>query len=749
MDLKNLKKEMGLIKISIAKGKKQMQTTNKRLVISLILGIISSMAIGETVGVFCNPATPQHTFAAGDIQKALEAKKFTVEIKDLSTLSGSYTGKKVVIALASNAKVIALLAAQGGSAVGSLGQQAYSLRTTAAPQLSYWVLGGDDNGAMYGGLQIAENIKFHSFTGTYNKEESPAILKRGIKLNYPLDKMCPTYGKTNHGGFEGTSYEKAIPHVWDMTFWTTWFDEMARNRYNVVSVWSCHPFTSLIKMADYPDVAVQNVTGFDGFSKTMTMDEKIVFWRQVMAYAHSRGFEFYFFNWNIFTYGATGKYGISNEVDDPETKTYMYTCMKTLLETYPELDGFGITAGENMSENDQANEQWLWDTYGKAVYDYARNNPQRKIRFIHRWHQTTLSEIKHFFAPLFTLPNVTFDMSFKWSIAHMYSTPNPARISAEAKADLKSNALKTWLTVRNDVMYFHNWGDPEYARAYINGMRGLGGDIYRGFYMGSDGFCPTRTFFSKNSVTQELLEIQRLWYMFMLWGRLSYNPATSDDVFKNYMALKYQGVSSDDLFAAWSKVSSCIPKITELIQGTWTIDFAWWLEGCSAKGGFKTAEQFSKCKVAEGSSLGSIAQSASNSCGGKKSSYQLADEIETDAMSALTIVNGMSAPANTELGVAINNIKAMSCMSIYYAYKIRGATYIKAEKMEDAKTALGKAYCWWMKYANLMDSMYTGMDMQRNADIPDWHARDQAVLKEYTDLGGAGKSSCEIITQQR
>jgi len=42
------------------------------------------------------------------------------------------------------------------------------LRTTSKPQKAYWVLGGDANGAMYGGLQIAENIQFNKFEGTYN-----------------------------------------------------------------------------------------------------------------------------------------------------------------------------------------------------------------------------------------------------------------------------------------------------------------------------------------------------------------------------------------------------------------------------------------------------------------------------------------------------------------------------------------------------------------------------------------------------
>ena len=41
--------------------------------------------------------------------------------------------------------------------------------------MSYWVLGGDDNGAMYGGLQIAENINFNGFTGI--------IQRRGITIS--------------------------------------------------------------------------------------------------------------------------------------------------------------------------------------------------------------------------------------------------------------------------------------------------------------------------------------------------------------------------------------------------------------------------------------------------------------------------------------------------------------------------------------------------------------------------------------
>jgi hypothetical protein len=699
------------------------------------------MVCAETVGVFFNPAVEQIKFAAGDVKTALEKNTFTVEVLPLTSLNKSYPNKKVVIALATDTAVTAALAAQGGSKVTGLGEQAYGLRTTESPQKSYWALGGDANGAMYGGLQIAENIKFDRFAASYNNEESPAILKRGIKLNLPFDKESLTYGRAKVSGINN-----AIHHVWDMTFWTTWLDEMARHRYNVISIWNNHPFTSMIKLPDYPDVAIQDVTDFDGKKRSLSIDDKIDFWRKVMAYAKARGFDFYLVNWNIWTDGATGKYEITDDKNQaatsPATIAYMRKSMTTLLETYPDLDGFGITQGEHMSDDDADNSAVLGKTFGLGMADYAKRNPGRKLTFIHRWHLADFTAIKNNFKDLMTLPNVKFEMSFKYSLAHMYSTALPQRMDAKHINPLRENKLRSWLTVRNDDLYYHNWGDPEFARAYINGMIDKG-DWFVGFYMGSDGYCPTRTFFSKNSVTQGLLEVQRQWYMFLLWGRLSYNPATADSVFKNHMALRYPQVSSDNLFTAWAKASRGLPKVGDLITGTLGRDNQWWPEACQSKEGFLTAADFGDANTSKGSALGSIAETASGRLNGKKSAYDMANEIESDALSALALVTPIKAPANSDLGVTINNIKAMSYLTIYYAYKIRGATQLKANEKEKAKTALGSAYCWWIKYSNLMDSMYHGMTMPRTADLPNWHVHDKSVLKEYTELGGVGTPSCD------
>jgi hypothetical protein len=226
--------------------------------------------------------------------------------------------------------------------------------------------------------------------------------------------------------------------------------------------------------------------------------------------------------------------------------------------------------------------------------------------------------------------------------------------------------------------------------------------------------------------------------MFMLWGRLAYNPATSDSVFRNYLALKYPEAAAENLFAAWSKASRGLPRVTELVHGTLKLDFHWWPEGCQSQKGFVTAAEFADAIPGKGSTLCSIAQSASNGCAGGKSSLALADEIEGDALGALSLVHPMSAPPNTELRVALDTIKAMSYLTIHYAHMIRGATYLKAGAGEKARNALGAAYWWWLVYSDLMDKMYTGMNIARSADFPHWRYHDNAVLKDYTSNGGVG-----------
>ncbi len=715
----------------------------------IIISAIAVMALAipervwaETVGLFFDPSVPQVKFAAGDVKAALEEKKITVEILPIASLKNSYANKKVVIALASDPAVTAVLTAQGGMKATELAPQGYSLRTTEKPQKSYWALGADTSGTMYAGLQLAENISFDGLTKKLDENMKPDFVQRGVKLNLPMDKRVPTYS----GYMGNTSTQHAVKNVWDMKFWEEFLDQQARNRYNVLSVWVHHPFPALVKVPGYEKACLPGIEGFFGYSDpSLTLEKRIAFWRQVMTYAHDRGFSFYFFCWNVCAEYAEDMYPglITEKEDNPDTLDYLSKSMKALLETYPELDGFGISAGDNMKLPKDSRGPWTWKAYGKAAHEYALANPNRKFTMIHRGLGAGLEKLYDDWEPLTKLPNMKFEYSVKYANAHMFSTLTPRWYEADM-ADAAEAGQKTWLTLRNDDYFYMDMGDPEFVRGFLKGIPYR--EVINSFYIGSDIYHPTRTYWCKDKSMNGQLEIERNWYIQLLWGRLAYDKQLSDDVFKKHIAKRFPQVSSDTLFKAWALASRPLPKVQELTQGSWGLDAHWYAEASmypNDGGAFRFLDDFIETKVARTSSsnLSSIADTAKGKSGDKKTTYQLADEMEADANAALALIDGMSAKGDSKLEAKINNIKQLAYLSNHFAYKIRAATHRKADQIPKARDAMGEAYCWWMSYVNSMESMYQGNKFRTVTIEPDWHYADAWQLKDYTDLGGTGVPS--------
>ena len=722
--------------------------------IGIIFALLSLAAhsSAETVRLYFDPAAPQIAFAAGDIKDALEFQGHTVQTNNLSELTNDNLGRKIILAVSNNAGVISNLLAQGGSPVGSLGEQAYALRTTTNSFLNYWVIGGDANGTMYGALQIAEYITFSGLNqSSYNEQDSPHMMKRGIKFNIPFDRRAPTYFNQN----DGTSHKEAINHVWDMSFWMTWFDEMARHRYNVLSLWCNNPFPSMLNMPGYPDATIMDgVQGYDEngaliYVNTMTIDEKIAFWKAVMKYGKERGFSTYMCTWNIVLGYAKGKHGLSESLSDQDTINYVYAGMKQFLETYTDLAGFGITPGEQMSGSAENKENYVWKTYGKAMLDYASDHPQRELEFIHRQHDADVATVLTYFQPLVDLPNVDFNMSFKYSQARAHAAPDPSYWDwKNMEEHLGPAGVKSWLTIRNDDWYFLHWADPKFVRDYITNMPSLE-DYVEGIYIGADGWTFTREFASKDPYYAGALSIQKTWFMQKIWGRISFNPSVSDDLFKNHLAYRYPEASAEQLFQAWSSASRSVLLANEQVAGTWDLDRDWWPEGWTGDswdniGRFLTLNDLSSVTPMSGSDLASFTDTANNNTGNNVSAWDTADEVESLANTALLILRTIDEGANTELGLNVKDLKAMSYLGLYNACKFRALLYKKQGNTSEAREAIGAAYCNWKKYTSLMDGLYTGATMQRNHHFDTWHDHDADALQEYTDLGGIGEPICEV-----
>lgn len=414
-----------------------------------------------------------------------------------------------------------------------LSRQSYRIERGSDGQIR--VIGGDANGAMYGGLDIAEALRLGNLDALDSREHTPFVERRGIKFNIPLDARTPSYSDA------GDAAQANIGEMWSLEFWHEFLDEMARDRFNVLTLWNLHPFPSIVKVPEYPDVALDDVTRstakFDyaemslrGINmvrpetlanlqtlKTISIDDKIEFWRAVMQYAADRGVAVYLFTWNIFVFGAEGKYGITPEQDNLTTIDYFRASVRETLLTYPLLAGFGITAGEQMDRKrtgEFSAENWLKSTYGQAIADVKKLQPDRSIRLIHRFHEANFDDIKKTWQDF---PE-TMDFSYKYSVAHMYSAPRPP--FAAATLQQLPPDQRTWLTVRNDDIYSFCWGDPRFAREYIYGMPGP--EQLAGFCMGPDGTIWGRENLSREPDSPRQLVIKKQQLSFLLWGRLSY-----------------------------------------------------------------------------------------------------------------------------------------------------------------------------------------------------------------------------------
>ncbi len=627
-----------------------------------------------------------------------------------------------------NATRIVLAVKKDGNAVA----QSYSIRVqNEGGRRIITVSGADEAGAMYGGLDIAEAIRTGTFDSLKDSDHVPYIKQRGIKFNIPLDVRTPTYTPREWPD----SARLNVGEMWSRDFWREMLDDMARHRYNVLTLWSMNPFPSIVKVPEFPNVSLDDVHSASPDKKEvivvkkMTIDEKIQFWRDVMQMAKDRGVDVYWFTWNVFLGPAEGKDGIPRSKTAPRTIEYYRASVRETIKTYPLLAGLGITAGEAMPDEDFreiSKEQWLWQTYGEGIRDGLKDTPGRKFRLIHRFHMTSMEDIQAAFAAL----PCPLDFSFKYAVAHMYSVPNPSMI--KKVLPLLGPQRRSWLTIRNDDIFSFRWADYEFARAFVKAIPGE--DKIAGFYMGPDGYHWGRDFISKDPGGPRQTVMQKQWLSFALWGRLAYDPDLPAAAFERLVGARFPGADAARLTAAWADASKTFPYITRFFWGA--IDVKWFPEACRKREGFYTVRDFIEGDTMPGAGVLNITEWRTGLLAKRMpqgvTPLEIAATLEanaTRALEALPELQGATvtpAASAKEYTATLGDIEAMSHLGLYYAAKIRGACDLALfDKTGDAKQQtsavqhLEAALNHWKNYAAAYTRQYVQPVLYNRAGLVD------------------------------
>ena len=207
----------------------------------------------------------------------------------------------------------------------------------------------------------------------------------------------------------------------DLKFWESFLDQMAENRFNLLSLWNVHPFSYMVKPANFPHA--------NDFSPE-EMAEWKEFWTALFRICRARAIEPFIVNWNIAVSPEFARHYNVLERNDTSgiVKRYTREVVTQVIDEYPDLAGIGITLADWMSNFRQPGsrlpgmsakdrEDWIAETVVAGM-----KQASRPVKFLHR---SVLSadpgEMQRVIDEA-GLPDTTLvEIKFNWS--HGHSSP--------------------------------------------------------------------------------------------------------------------------------------------------------------------------------------------------------------------------------------------------------------------------------------------------------------------------------------
>ncbi|HVZ33581.1 MAG TPA: hypothetical protein VG963_14215, partial [Polyangiaceae bacterium] len=374
----------------------------------------------------------------------------------------------------------------------------------------------------------------------------------------------------------------------------------------------------------------------------------------------------------------------------------------------------------------------------------ARAEPARRIRFIHRQHQTRASEIASTFQPLVDTPNVDFVFSFKYAQAHVLSS---TKQTFHAGFLPSLGGRKTFWELRNDDALMFRWAAPDFVREFL---LGIPHDPSAGYYFGSDMWVWAREFLDQRPEAPRQLEIDKHWLHFLLWGRLGYQPTLDDERITALVQKRFPEADAHRLLEAWQDASLIYPLVTGFHWGEF--DFQWYIEGCRSRpapaqtaSGFHDVNRFISLGVHPGTDNIGIPRYVASVAKGEAMAgttpFQVAERIAAHADAALATVQALpKVPlerSSRELRKTLSDIRAMALLGNYYAAKIRGATELALFRSTADAAHQARAVQWltdaarvWRAYTRQASAQYRNPLWTNRVGSVDWAALTREVDKD-------------------
>ena len=432
----------------------------------------------------------------------------------------------------------------------SLSAKAESFIITRLNKNQLAVIGSDAAGAMYGALDIAEQIQYSaknkfSLKDIEGKNKQPFLKLRGVNPFLHVQAMLDT-----------TSW------YFSDEFWEDYLNRLAFTRHNFLDIHAAYDlgktnmpniFSFFFSDPEYPDIEIpvgreQKPVTLKP-SKTKKIFERFL---KIVKMASARGIHVGLMNYN------TGVMVNGKQLNGKELVAYTRRSVIHLLNACPELWMFGFRVGESGQSEDFFQKAYLTpiEEVNPNINVYTRTwgADITKIRPMGEQLKGHLYVEPKYNGEQLGLPYQAITSPIEGNLPTSYSfedyctKPQPYKI--------------IWQVRANGTHRVFHWGDPDFVRRTVRSC--TLGDAEGYTVEPLTAYFPLSDYLHKESCAHKGFfkwMPQRNWVWYELWGKLAYDPDIPDSYFRKIFENHYGKEAGSAMFDALRWNSKIVPMI--------------------------------------------------------------------------------------------------------------------------------------------------------------------------------------------
>lgn len=412
---------------------------------------------------------------------------------------------------------------------------------------SIQILGNDDSGALYGCLELARQIRdARALPTNLNLADAPQMKLRGTCIG-----MQKTYILPGRHVYEYPYTPDLFPFFYDKAFWQEYLDFLADNRMNALFLWNGHPFSSLVRLPDYP-YAVEVPP--EVFEKNVEM------YRYIVTEADKRGIWVVQMFYNLLlSKPFAEKNNLQTQLKAPTPLAADYTrkSLAAFVAQYPNV-GLMVCLGEAL-QGQENQTHWLTDVILPGIKDGMKTaGLTHEPPVIIRTHATDLRQSMP--QALEVYKNLYTEAKFNGESLTTWEPRGKRQQVHLAMSQLGSTHLINIHILANLEPF--RYGAQRFIKKSVQAGRdrlgASGVHLYPLFYWNWPD--------SPDMTDPPLKQWDRDWIWFEAWGRYSWNPDIPDAEDRKYWINRLSArYGSDDaaasILGAYNDSGECAPRI--------------------------------------------------------------------------------------------------------------------------------------------------------------------------------------------